>query len=617
MRKTSFYLCALWWIMSFCAFAQHPLMEEAMQFLIAHHADHTAPHGASLEEYRHNVRQLQTPCSTTLLSECWQQAKSRTDTTITFLSDDQSLPPGFLYRHTKIALQTWKNAPWHDHVSFEHFCHYILPYRISSEMIDAQGDSLLREIYAPMIAHTDNMKEAFTIICDTIFKRMREVRTSCPYILDAYSIHHSRQASCEQRCVLLIHILRALGIPCSIDALPFWANYSRVGHAWITLIDGETAYTYQNGKTEPCNTRPVDAAYFPIRYRPTPDDHYPYELQSEKKITKIYRREFCKTDTLSHSTFLPCVDHSRDVSAQYGQRGCIIRTVPKILNEQTFYLCAFRTGTNWEAIAASQVQDDTLRFEAVCPDNIYLLCTRRENRLQPYEAPFLLKRNDSVHHFRPSANETKITLRRKYPLFSHWTNQWGNMKGSTIEAADNKDFSHPDTLCFLNRMPYDLTRLSSRSSRPYRYVRYHASQQTRTPLAELSFYNKDTVLTGEPISYGIMTNSINHPFDSNKKTVGSAKKTGYWIGLDLGFPHIITTIEILPKNDGNDIEPGHRYELFYFDRTWHSLGSKVALDKTLKYFVPENALLLLKDRTRGNEERIFIYDTSKDLQIWY
>lgn len=55
MRKTSFYLCVLWWIMSSCAFARHPLMKEAMLFLIAHHADHTAPHGASLEEYRYNV----------------------------------------------------------------------------------------------------------------------------------------------------------------------------------------------------------------------------------------------------------------------------------------------------------------------------------------------------------------------------------------------------------------------------------------------------------------------------------------------------------------------------------------------------------------------------------
>lgn len=498
-----------------------------------------------------------------------------------------------------------------------HFCRYILPYRISSEMIDAQGDSLLREIYGPMIARTDDMKEAFTILCDTIFKRMRETRTACPYTLDAYSIHHSRQASCEQRCVLLTHILRALGIPCSIDALPFWANYSKVGHAWVVLIDGETAYTYQNGKTEPCDSRPIDAAHFPIRYTPTLDDNYPYELQSEKKITKIYRREFCKTDILGYSTFLPCADHGQDVSAQYGQCGRIIRTVPEVLDEQIFYLCAFRTGTNWEPIAASQVRNNTLRFEAVCPDNIYLLCIRLENRLQPYEAPFLLKRNDSVHYFCPSANEIKITLRRKYPLFSHWTNQWGNMKGSTIEGADNEAFSHPDTLSTLDQMPYGLTRLSSRSSRPYRYVRYHASQQTRTPLAELSFCNKDTLLNGRPISNGVMPSSLHHPFDNDQTTVGSVKKAGYWIGLDLGSTHSISTIKILPKNDGNDIEPGHRYELFYFNHAWHSLGTKIALGNTLRYFAPENAILLLKDRTRGHEERIFIYDIGNDRQVWY
>lgn len=305
------------------------------------------------------------------------------------------------------------------------------------------------------------------------------------------------------------------------------------------------------------------------------------------------------------------------VSVQYGLHGRIICPIPGTLNEQIFYLCAFRTGTNWEAIAASQVRNDTLRFEAVCPDNIYLICARRENRLQAYGAPFLLKRNNGIHYFCPSADETKITLRRKYPLFSHWTNQWENMKGSTIEAADNEEFSHPDTLSILDRMPHGLTRLSSRSSRPYRYVRYHASLQTRTPLAELSFYNKDTLLSGRPITYGVMPGSLHHPFDNDRTTVGSVKKTGYWIGLDLGSPHSISTIEILPKNDGNDIEPGHRYELFYFDRVWNSLRTKIALGETLKYFVPKNSLLLLKDRTRGHEERIFIYDHTNSRQVWY
>ena len=60
-----------------------------------------------------------------------------------------------------------------------------------------------------------------------------------------------------------------------------------------------------------------------------------------------------------------------------------------------------------------------------------------------------------------------------------------------------------------------------------------------------------------------------------------------------------------------------RYELFYWDMNgWVSLGQQQAEDLTLTFDkVPDNALLILRNWTRGRDERIFIYEN--DRQIWY
>lgn len=97
-------------------------------------------------------------------------------------------------------------------------------------------------------------------------------------------------------------------------------------------------------------------------------------------------------------------------------------------------------------------------------------------------------------------------------------------------------------------------------------------------------------------------------------SVCSTKKK-YWVGLDLNKKYSIGNIILYPKNDGNFIDIGDHYELFYYDNGWISLGKKTASDIFLKYNnAPKNALFLLKNYSKGKEERIFIYKNNK--QIW-
>lgn len=67
-----------------------------------------------------------------------------------------------------------------------------------------------------------------------------------------------------------------------------------------------------------------------------------------------------------------------------------------------------------------------------------------------------------------------------------------------------------------------------------------------------------------------------------------------------------------PSTDLNFVEKGHLYELYYFDTDWHLLKRVYSQGTSLTFHdVPKNALLLLKDRTGGREERIFTYENGK------
>ena len=71
-------------------------------------------------------------------------------------------------------------------------------------------------------------------------------------------------------------------------------------------------------------------------------------------------------------------------------------------------------------------------------------------------------------------------------------------------------------------------------------------------------------------------------------------------------------IRFAPSTDLNFVEKGHLYELYYFDTDWHLLKRVYSQGTSLTFHdVPKNALLLLKDRTGGREERIFNFENGK------
>lgn len=80
----------------------------------------------------------------------------------------------------------------------------------------------------------------------------------------------------------------------------------------------------------------------------------------------------------------------------------------------------------------------------------------------------------------------------------------------------------------------------------------------------------------------------------------------------------MSRIRYIPRNDGNGIEIGDRYELYYWhDDQWELISEQVAKANELTVRnAPCGGLYVLRNVTKGHEERIFTYDKEKG-QIWW
>jgi len=187
-----------------------------------------------------------------------------------------------------------------------------------------------------------------------------------------------------------------------------------------------------------------------------------------------------------------------------------------------------------------------------------------------------------------------------------------NMIGGVFMASNLASFENADTIHMVKEQPKDFVSEKIRALKKYQYIRYYPPKGKRINIAEIQFLNNTDTLLGKPI--GSEKTTEQNIFDNNIRTNHNAPAHS-WVGIDFGKPQPLTQIRYLVRNNFNIIEPDDIYELFYFDKGWKSLGIQKARTNELKFAVPQYALLLLKNISKGREERIFKYEN--DVQIFW
>jgi hypothetical protein len=526
--------------------------------------------------------------------------------------DIENISSSFLINHIDKTFEL-RNYPWSKHISEELFFEHILPYRVNTEPVEdwlsiyqtrlgLNIDSLIKSNVADATLTQLFMDE----FAHTFWKYF----FNFPVNLPPSVLLNLNAGDCSELTALSLFATRSLGLSVAWDLTPQWANRS-LGHDWAALLGHPAPIPFSFGDNVALGKH--------------------LERKHDDRLAKVYRRTYSiQKKSLAMQNVREGIPaffrnpHLKDVSSSYFDAIDITveLSIKPPRRKQIAYISVFNNA-DWVPVHWARIKEGEATFTQMAKSCAYLPVYYNNNALYSASHPFVVDSAGSVKMLAPDVNNTLTAeIKRKYPCKLYDIIR-ERMIGGVFQGANKEDFSDAAVLYTITdypdvKMPVNITLDNPQN---YRYVRYVSADLAFVYMAEIEFYNeKGEKLFGSIIgtdgSYDNEESGKTKVFDGNPLTYFDAPiASGGWVGLDLGHQETISKIKYLSWNSDNHINIGERYELFYFDKKWVSLGQQTGNDLHVLVYdnVPSNALLLLKNHTKGEEERIFIYEEGKQV----
>ena len=278
----------------------------------------------------------------------------------------------------------------------------------------------------------------------------------------------------------------------------------------------------------------------------------------------------------------------------------------------------------WKPVGWTRYDGSNAVFKDCHGGTIYCLAVydAANDKLAPVSSPFSVGQENGKMEFYDVQEETEdVVLLSKFGMLGEFF--LGRMVNGVFEGSNSPSFKQKDTLFLIRATPDRLcTVVKTGSSKAYRYVRYYGPAGGYGNISEAGFYSSvnDTMpLAGKilgPEDGATGDHSYFNVFDGHTDTSYDYPfADGGWAGLDLGERKHIGKIVYTPRNRDNFVRKGDLYELLVCrEGTWVPFARQIATaDSLLFQGVPKHALLLLRDLSRGEAERLFEYKDGKQV----
>ena len=510
--------------------------------------------------------------------------------------DARTLTADYLIDHIDRAFEAWRDRPWGKHYVYKDFCRYILPYRIGDEVPErwmeayaAYFNALLDSLYTgsdPMVA------------ADTVLHHLE--RLGYAYLTD-YATPHlgamhllaNRTGGCREFTDLVVYVFRSLGIPVAKD-LFLCAPDFRHSHTWNAVMD-------------------TTGRFIPVEpMEPTGTVGLRHRWQNRRNKGKVYREYNVR---LAQPDFAGNY-YRTDVTAEYYPANRV--EVPGVEGRGDGVLAVFAS-EGWRPVGAYRKHWGQAVVENVQEKMIFQPLAVRDGRLRESGHPFFVSDGRAVVLTPDTTQRVRVRLTRKYPVGWRMKENLDYAVDNVLEGSNDPDFRRADSLGRVVGSSVDrLERcLPVPPGRAYRYLRLWPAPGSVVCLSELEFF-ADT-LRRKPLPYRVLSCgqprytvagmlSVDYLQDGDILSHYWSPDTDVPVVVDLGRSVPLRAAVLTPHNDDNFVRRGETYELFYQDGVngWTSLGRQVAADDWLEYDnVPDNALLWLRNLTKGREEQVF------------
>lgn len=433
------------------------------------------------------------------------------------------------------------------------------------------------------------------------------VGASTGFAPKASSLLKARTGNCRDEASFTVFLSRSLGIPAAIDFTPHWGNRS-LSHQWSVLIlpDGKSTPFYMG--CVPGDTAHYFHSYLKpkiFRHRFQLNRTIANDMKDEKSVPKLFRA----ADWI-------------DVTEEYYETTDVTRDVPeKYKGRKIAYICVFDNRV-WVPVHYGKVIDGKVTFPKMGRNVMYVSAFYENGLVVPFGDPFHVLPDGTVKNVHANVkHKCTLNLTRKYPFFGAQDFFNFRMMQGRFQGSNTADFSKTTDLLYFNEVTnggwYEFPVTDTGK---YRYLRYKSPNGSYGNINELWFFDeKGDTIKGEIIgTEGVGWGPKERVFDNNILTgFQGISPDGHWVGLKLKTPKQVSKLRFIPRNDGNCIEVGDKYELVYWTNgTWKVLATLTAKENVLKLKnMPSGGLYVLKNLTKGHEERIFTYE--EDKQVWW
>ena len=332
-------------------------------------------------------------------------------------------------------------------------------------------------------------------------------------------------------------------------------------------------------------------------------------------LPKIFRMSFSKKN-------------EKDMTGQYhNTHNFKIKNIWGIenLNIKNVYLGVFSPKNGWDKIvSASSIEEGFVYFKNMADNMIYAVVANSDTGDVLVNYPFELQKSGVVKFFKKGKGTIGIGMvTRKYPPFRmRWSKakikRIKSLNGCILQGA-NKNSSNEFIDLYKIENFYSTQNIKFRFQKTenYKYYRLKGVKNKIIYLANfglldangkvLDNWSNIELANGKP-------KDLNRIIDDKAQTYLSKKDFSLLYTFDNA--QVISGFQIQARNDGNHIDIGDNYELFYWDKDWLSLGERTANDTLLEYQnIPRNTLYWLKNYTKGKEEFVFSFD-EQGKQVW-
>lgn len=499
------------------------------------------------------------------------------------------------------AWYQWKSRKWNKDLPFELFCELILPYRIGDEKY-TDWRTPYRDWavgFSDSLNNITNSVDAALAVSDKFGRTPFNPRFKTPH-RTALNLLEAPVGICREDCDRTVYAMRAHGVPVAIDELLISPDYGG-NHQWNVVYDtDDKIYRFFDNRD----------------FKPTRNSIH----DDQRRRGKVYRHTFTmqhdrieKYRNAIHAPAYLSNPRLKDVTMEYyGNNTAEVRTFN---NEKENYLGIF-SPNDMEPIDIGVVKNGNVLFTNIEPNLIYFpVSPRGEKSFYINGFPFLITPDGRTVTFEPNENQMrKVRLRRKMPIGFL---QKGRMK--MIDSCYVESSPYPsgpwktiDTI----KSPYyhSFNRITLNTPLNDRYLRIMAPDgKKRVEIGEFIACS-DSVATKKATLFALDSDS-KRP-NRKKLTDGDLlvwytykpKPNDGGIVLRVDSSDEINYIFMLPHNDDNFVVPGEKYELMYFNKSgWISLGKKISDDFSIDFEAPDNAVLWLRNLTKGVEEQVFLW----------